>query len=71
MESIRNLFLNYFAALRIPLTLPAICRIKSLAIQLFVQQLIHADINHSHYWLCEGVGHRRIPSETNVWSEFR
>ena len=32
MESIRGLFLNYIAALRIPLTLPAICRIKLLAI---------------------------------------
>ena len=49
MESIRSLYLNYFAALRIPLTLPAICRIKSLAIQLFVQQPIHAYITRSHY----------------------
>ena len=32
MESIRSLFLNYFAALRIPLTLPVICRIKLNAI---------------------------------------
>ena len=32
MESIRSVFLNYFAALRIPLTLPVICRIKLLAI---------------------------------------
>ena len=32
MESIRSLFRNYYATLRIPLTLPAICRIKSLAI---------------------------------------
>ena len=32
MDSIHSLFLNYFAALRIPMTLPAICRIKSLAI---------------------------------------
>ena len=32
MESIRSLFLNYFVALRIPLTLSAICRIESLAI---------------------------------------
>ena len=32
MEIICSLFLNYFAALRIPLTLPAICGIISLAI---------------------------------------
>ena len=33
MEIIHSLFsLNYFATLRIPLTLPAICRIISLAI---------------------------------------
>ena len=32
MEIIRRLFLNYFATLCIPLTLPAICRIISLAI---------------------------------------
>ena len=32
MEIIRSLFLNYFATLRIPLTLPAICCIISLAI---------------------------------------
>ena len=32
MEIIRSLFLNYFATLRIPLTLPVICRIISLAI---------------------------------------
>ena len=51
MESIRSLFLNYFAPLRIPLTLPAICRIKSLAIWLFVQQPIHADIKRPYYWL--------------------
>ena len=51
MESIRNLFLNYFVALCIPLTLPEICRIKSPTIYLFVQQLIHADIKRSHYWL--------------------
>ena len=32
MEIIRSLFLNYFATLRIPLTLSVICRIISLAI---------------------------------------
>ena len=32
MQIIRSLFLNYFATLRIPLTLPVICRIISLAI---------------------------------------
>ena len=32
MEIIRSLFLNYFATLRIPLTLPAICHIISLVI---------------------------------------
>ena len=32
MKIIRSLFLNYFATLRIPLTLPVICRIISLAI---------------------------------------
>ena len=32
MEIIRSLFLNYFATLRIPLTLHVICRIISLAI---------------------------------------
>ena len=51
MEIIHSLFLNYFATLRIPLTLPAICRIISLAIQLFVQKLIHASTKRSYYWL--------------------
>ena len=32
MDIIRSLFLNYFATFRIPLTLPVICRIISLAI---------------------------------------
>ena len=32
MENIRSLFLSYFSTLRIPLTLPAMCLIKSVAI---------------------------------------
>ena len=56
MEIIRSLFLNYFATLRIPLTLPVICRIISL---LIIRRILCAVLER---YFCN-----RIPLQITRW----
>ena len=70
MEIIRSLFLNNFATLRIPLTLPSMSH--HITSYLTVCSKTHSCCHQAFILLtlCEGVSHRNIPSDTNIWIEF-